>query len=113
MKVLVCGGRNYRAWWKVFDCLDRLHELHGVRVVIHGAATGADSFAGYWARYMNIVEQPYPILAGEGGYSRNGRMLIVGKPDLVVYFPGGNGTRDMVDIARAAGIDRLGGLKKI
>jgi hypothetical protein len=31
-------------------------------------------------------------------------MLDVGKPDLVIAFPGGNGTAHMVGIAKAAGI---------
>jgi hypothetical protein len=32
-------------------------------------------------------------------------MLDEGKPDLVVAFPGGRGTADMVSVARAKGIE--------
>lgn len=32
-------------------------------------------------------------------------MLKEGKPDLVIAFPGGNGTKDMVTKARKAGIE--------
>ena len=35
---------------------------------------------------------------------RNARMLAEGKPDLVVAFPGGRGTADMVAQARKAGV---------
>lgn len=34
-------------------------------------------------------------------------MIFEGKPDLVVAFPGGAGTADMVSRARRAGIDVL------
>ena len=37
-------------------------------------------------------------------------MLEASEPDLVVHFPGGNGTGDMVALARDAGITTLGGL---
>jgi hypothetical protein len=38
------------------------------------------------------------------GPVRNALMLDVGKPDLVVVFPGGRGTADCVRQARAAGV---------
>jgi hypothetical protein len=43
-----------------------------------------------------------PIGAGP---IRNQRMLVEGKPDLVVAFPGGKGTAGMVTLARNAGVD--------
>lgn len=39
------------------------------------------------------------------GPIRNRRMIEEGKPDLVVAFPGGRGTANMVNQARAAGIE--------
>ncbi|HVM95122.1 MAG TPA: hypothetical protein VMT89_01980, partial [Candidatus Acidoferrales bacterium] len=38
------------------------------------------------------------------GPIRNQQMLTEGKPDLVVAFPGGRGTRDMVNKAKAANV---------
>jgi hypothetical protein len=38
---------------------------------------------------------------------RNQAMLDYGKPDLVVAFPGGKGTADMVRRARVAGVKVL------
>jgi len=41
----------------------------------------------------------------KAGPIRNKQMLDEGRPDLVVAFPGGNGTNDMVKKAKAAGIE--------
>jgi hypothetical protein len=38
------------------------------------------------------------------GPIRNQRMIDEGKPDLVIAFPGGRGTADMVSRAKKAGI---------
>ena len=35
---------------------------------------------------------------------RNARMLVESKPDLVIAFPGGEGTADLVSRAKAAGV---------
>jgi UDP-N-acetylmuramoylalanine-D-glutamate ligase len=39
------------------------------------------------------------------GPIRNKRMLDEGKPDLVVAFPGGRGTANMISQARKAGVE--------
>ena len=104
MRVLVCGGRYYQQRDMVWLALDMLHAERGVSVVVHGGATGADSLAGAWALHVGLLEERYEILPGEGGFRRNTRMLACSRPDLVVHFPGGNGTRDMVMKASAAGV---------
>lgn len=40
----------------------------------------------------------------KAGPVRNSVMLSVGKPDLVIAFPGGRGTADMVRKAKAKGV---------
>lgn len=76
--------------------------------VIHGAYRGADTLADEWARDHKIKPEPFPAdwtrLRGRAGPIRNAKMLAEGKPDLVVAFPGGKGTADMVKKARAAGV---------
>ena len=47
------------------------------------------------------AREPSPRGAGP---ERNARMLAEGRPDLVVAFPGGTGTADMVRRAKAAGV---------
>jgi len=44
-------------------------------------------------------------LGRKAGPIRNQQMLDEGKPNLVVAFPGGRGTADIVRRARAAGIE--------
>jgi hypothetical protein len=52
MKILVFGGRSYREWQVVYKALDAKLIEHGDNlIVIHGdCKTGADRFAGQWAR---------------------------------------------------------------
>jgi hypothetical protein len=51
-------------------------------------------FPAQWDRYGEAA-----------GPIRNAWMLEFGKPDLVVAFPGGRGTADMISKARKAGIE--------
>jgi len=46
-------------------------------------------------------------LGKKAGPLRNQRMIDEGRPDLVVAFPGGKGTADMVRRAEAAGVKVL------
>ena len=109
MKVLVCGGRDYIKREALFLVLDRLHAERPIAQVIHGAARGADSLAGEWARARGVEEKAFPAewqrYGRSAGSRRNHRMLYEGKPDLVVAFPGGRGTADMKDRATAGGVE--------
>ncbi len=109
MRVLVCGGRDFRDERVAFNALDRLHEELDFEVVIHGCAGGADQLAGEWARHRRLGELRFPADWAKHGKAagpiRNQQMLEKGKPDLVVAFPGGRGTADMVQRARRAGVD--------
>lgn len=107
IRVLVCGGRDYRDRPGVFDALNRAHAKRAICLVIHGAASGADSLGSAWARNRGIEEVPFPADWTQGraaGPIRNQRMLDDGKPDAVIAFPGGQGTADMVRRAEAAGV---------
>ena len=108
MRVLVCGGRNYSDRDRVNAVLDKLNADAGVDVVIHGAARGADDMADRWAFSCGIDVEMYPAdWENQGSFAgpmRNTRMLNEGKPDLVIAFPGGRGTADMVKKARRAGV---------
>jgi hypothetical protein len=77
-------------------------------VIISGAATGADTAAIDWAvvNWCQFLEFPadWKKLGPSAGPIRNQRMIDEGKPDLVLAFPGGTGTADMVRRAKAAGI---------
>jgi hypothetical protein len=108
MRVLVCGGRTFYKAELLARTLIAIHSKTPLTLVIHGTATGADSLAGAWAltHRVNVLRYP-PAWTKHGkqsGAIRNRQMIIEGKPDLVVAFPGGRGTRDIVDQAKAAGI---------
>lgn len=113
MRVLVCGGRDYLAYDKVFDALEDLYMRNfddsEDLVVIQGGAKGADYFAKLWAlrefghvSHVKHIEFPanWKKYGRGAGAVRNQQMIDEGKPDLVLAFPGGTGTADMVSRAR-------------
>lgn len=107
-RVLVCGSRDFDDWELLNDALSIVHTRHGIAVIIHGGAPGADTMAGSWATLNGLSTSVFPAKWAEDGKAagprRNQRMLEVGKPDMVVAFQGGRGTADMVRRARAAGL---------
>lgn len=109
MRVLVCGGRDYTDRDCVFAVLTKLHLEQGISVVIHGTARGADALAARWAAETGVSCEEYPPDWDRDGRAagpiRNATMLKNGKPNMVVAFPGGRGTADMVRIAERAGVN--------
>ena len=110
MRVLVCGGRDWREVELVESTLTRLHAARGpFSRLIHGGARGVDHIAGKWARDNGVLEWDFlPEWHRAGthdGPARNQRMIAEGAPDLVVAFPGGLGTADMVERAKDAGVE--------
>ena len=111
MRVLVCGGRNYYNFLYACLKLDEIHAKTPITLIIEGGANGADRLARRWAIVEGVPYETheanwtrYRQLAGS---ERNTRMLREGKPDLVVAFPGGKGTRHMVTIATEAGVETI------
>lgn len=109
-RILVCGGRAYNDRERVFKILDAAAQALANRhiKIIHGAATGADSLAKLWATERRVNNQAFPadwdIHGKRAGFIRNKQMLDEGKPHVVIAFPGGVGTRMMVQLAKRAGI---------
>jgi hypothetical protein len=108
MRVLVCGGRDFSDTAFAYDTLDRLDRELGIDVVIEGHAPGADRIAGYWARRAGKENRKYVAIwdvhGRAAGPMRNQQMIDDGKPDVVIAFPGGSGTADMIRRAEAAGV---------
>jgi hypothetical protein len=93
--------------------------------IISGMATGADAVAVDWAIVNWCHWHEYPAewtdlshpdavirtrrdgtqYDAKAGSRRNQRMLDEGHPNLVIAFPGGTGTADMVRRARKAGVE--------
>jgi len=109
MRVLVCGGRRFSDAQRLGAFLGGVERLYKITAIIHGGASGADFLAGKYAEWRNIDTVVFPAewdLRGKAaGPLRNQRMIDEGKPDLVIAFPGGRGTADMIRRAKAAGIE--------
>lgn len=111
-RVLVCGGRDYFDQARLFAVLDHYRtEADGFAVLIHGCAPGADRSAGEWAksRGVSILEfsAEWDLHGRAAGHIRNAQMIAEGKPTLVIAFPGGRGTRNMMTQARDSRIPVL------
>lgn len=109
MRVLVCGGRKFFNKLLLKKTLDELHAKQPISCIIQGGASGADWLAKHWATaYGGMPQEEYKAdWVGQGrsaGPRRNTMMLKEGKPDLVLAFPGGKGTANMIQKAKAAGL---------
>ena len=106
-KVIVCGGRKYTDTERIYSVLDSLVIREGSIFVIHGGAPGADQSAGEWAKQNGvpcaIVPANWNFYGKSAGGRRNGWMLEL-DPDLVVAFPGGVGTQNMITLAKKHGV---------
>ena len=106
MRILVCGGRSLVDSPSVYSIL--ADHIHPWDTVISGGARGADTIAAGFAQGLGceviIFKPDWKKYGKAAGPIRNQRMLDEGRPDLVLAFPGGTGTADMVRRVRAAGI---------
>ncbi len=86
----------------------RLDALQPSVVIQGGCPTGADALARAWATDRNVecwtVDADWEKYGSAAGPIRNAQMLEETSPDLVLAFPGGRGTADMVKRAKAAGV---------
>jgi hypothetical protein len=108
MRVAVTGGRLFRDVQFVCDILDQFHIEVGIDALIEGEADGLDLIARAWAEWVGVPVDPYPAnwdrYDNFAGSVRNTQMIREGKPDIVIAFKGGKGTRDMRYKTEAAGI---------
>lgn len=123
----MCGSRTWEDRFAVWSVLDGLLARSEGLVVVHGAnPRGGDSLAKEWAESRGVEADPYPArwqehadgwCPGEwcrqrsycvaAGPRRNQQMLDEGQPGVVFAFRSegkSNGTDDMVERARAAGV---------
>ena len=113
MLIGVTGGRKY-GWmfdeenheventletWFLYDVLETFREKYPTMELMHGGAKGADSWAHHWAVNKNIKTRVFKaewnIYGKAAGVIRNTEMVWQ-KPDIVIAFPGGTGTADMI-----------------
>jgi hypothetical protein len=108
MRVIVCGGHDYNSPNTVEANLDAIHSQNTITALMQGGASGADKFADDWAArhpdiQRHVCHADWKTHGRAAGPIRNARML-EWKPDIVIAFPGGAGTANMVKQARKAGV---------
>jgi hypothetical protein len=125
MRVLVCGGRGYgempQTQMSQIELEIEAQRVHGqlttmigvldqagITHLITGAAPGADRQSQFWAQANDIPFTRFPANWSKWGKAagpiRNQQMIDMGHPELVIAFPGGKGTQDMIRRAHAANI---------
>ena len=111
IKVLICGGRDFSDYGLLADTIIGLIGQYDPKevTIISGHARGADKLGERFARDNECKLEIFPAdwnKFGKGaGHIRNQKMIDEGKPDLVVAFPGGRGTADMIKRAKKHGIE--------
>lgn len=124
LRIGVTGGRHFANFHLV---VHTLRQMPADATLVHGACSGADSLAAeWWGDIQGRAVEPHP--ANWDGSCRTEctpghRRTVLGVPDrcpaagpyrnqemvdsgldLLIAFPGGHGTADMVRRAKAAGV---------
>lgn len=117
MRLLVCGGRTFSSSdtfnWLEANAKSEIYHVTGVHsdltidVLIHGGARGADEGGAEWGESegAEVIEfKPnWEAYGKAAGPIRNNEMLFHGKPDVIIAFPGGKGTKYMIETAKKFG----------
>lgn len=107
MKLLVCGGREFKDTKLAYEEIKKLDPS----AIIQGKARGADSIAGLFALEHGLpnieVGANWKYYGKGAGPIRNQWMLDWCKPDLVLALPGSTGTRNMITRSKMAGVEVL------
>ncbi|MBY0559934.1 DUF2493 domain-containing protein [Hyphomicrobium sp.] len=108
-RLAVCGGRDFTNQDYLDAALDEIVKDKRLITVATGDARGADTLARVWAAKRGH-ELLRPFVADwkqwgkAAGMRRNVELLQIFKPDAVVAFEGGRGTRGMIEQARRRNI---------
>jgi hypothetical protein len=105
MRIGVTGGRN-------FDDIEVVHKTMRLLrvedpVLVHGGASGADEYCRLWAEAAGWKTEMFGAdwdRFGKGAGPRRNQAMVNSGLGVLVAFPGGRGTEDMVRRAREAGI---------
>ncbi len=114
-RILICGDKDWRNLQLILDTLSKIQQERGVEVVIVGL-TGNELGAGRLgivaAERLGIPIEVHRSDWRKHGLNadavRNGQMLHEGRPTYVLafhnYIENSKGTKDMVNVARNAGV---------
>lgn len=110
MKVIVTGGRDFHDYEYIRECLDKIHKHMSITELVHGGAKGVDYSCGEWAIDNGITVTVYRANWDELGLSAGPvRNVIMAEENMdakfLIAFPGGKGTKHMMETALEKGID--------
>lgn len=122
-RVLVCGGSTYtvpaddsleemtravREASRLLRVLDAAVNRLYMDELIHGGTPGAAQAAGSWAVssgiQVTVFRANWTLHGPAAERIRDQQMIDEGQPDVVIAFPGEDGTTDLVRRAEASGI---------
>ena len=93
---------------RIFQVLSDLHRARGIEVILHGAASGVDLLSVVWADKNGLRAVPFPADWARDGklasQKRNRKIISQGRPHLLLAFPGGKGTAEVIRFAKAEGV---------
>lgn len=110
MKVLVCGGRDFKDADRIYETLDKVLQKYGDDLIIITGSEpkGADNIAEKWAKSREVDYIGFPAKwkkqGRPAGPIRNKRMRDELKPDACVAFKGGIGTLGMCKLMEEIGV---------
>jgi len=109
MKVLFTGGRDFTDRSLLFLRLDAFDSIVPITEVVVGDARGVDALVWAWAKARNKKwfreKAHWDKLGKYAGIERNERMVNLYNPDILIAFPGGNGTKHCANYAKKSGIE--------
>lgn len=113
LTIIVCGDRHWDDEAMIRDVLERIIGKEHIKLVVDGAAKGADSLAHKVAKAMGLathrVRAEWQKYGAAAGPIRNRRMLNEQSPDLVIAFhddlSSSKGTKDMLKAASKAHVE--------
>lgn len=111
-RVICCGGRDFEDMDLLAKTIRSVLEKRRIFAIWHGNASGADTVVDMWVRqnYPDIKVFPVPAdwkKHGRAAGPIRNRVMLGNKIDLVIAFPGGRGTADMIKAARERGVEVL------
>jgi len=107
MKVIIAGSRKGFNLIDVFDAMKAFSAEHPdikIERVLSGTACGVDTYGEIWAVEKDIeIERFYGMRAGL--FVRNASMALRGDALVALWDGKSSGTKHMIDVALAHGLD--------
>jgi hypothetical protein len=104
MRLVVTGGRNFTDKLFVEGVLQVFHLNRHIDLLIAGGAPGVDTLCQKWAEAEGIPTKvmmaEWDLWGKQAGRIRNEAMILQGKPDYGLVFPGGKGTHHMMSMLK-------------